>query len=359
MRMEIQRFIVLFMFTAILGGIRDISALHIDPVKNIIFIGTKQGNVFHRSVESIEDMIVVSRQIKCVINLYLRFLFISHLLQNPEPIKISRNYIRMFRVNCDHSKLLIAAKSQEVIVLPMSDLVAENPTPKITKLKGHSQPLVWVDFSFKNPDLLISTSYDQTIRLWDLSADQANVSAISCFSFNVKLKYAIFSPLNENCIIVGTQSTPFYVFNMNEKTIEFPPKTASGTFNLFNTFFPQIQLITTPVKASVQEKTVPGVAQNSSSTVKTESKVSEAKKTETTVFYLTKRESSKKVLQCLQAIVKADVNNEDNVDDGEEYLHQKLFSNDLDRIRDFLLEEGNCFNLHKYAMIVNFHFARI
>lgn len=85
---------------------------------------------------------------------------------------------------------------------------------------------------------------------------------------------------------------------------------------------------------------------NSSASAKAnESKVIDAKKNETTIFYLAKRESTKKVLQCLQSMVHNNINaddaeeNENKVTDTD-FLNKKIFSDDLDHIKDFLLEEG-------------------
>lgn len=85
-----------------------------------------------------------------------------------------------------------------------------------------------------------------------------------------------------------------------------------------------------------------------SSAAKTESKVAkiDAKKNETTIFYLAKRESTKKVLQCLQSMVEATPagdNGEDSTAStvtDTDFLNKKIFSNDLDVIKDFLLQEG-------------------
>lgn len=264
----------------------------------------------------------------------------------------------MFRMNCDHSRVVVASKSPEIVVYQPDRFSGYSDIT--VKLKGHSQPVVWVDFSPTDPDLLLSASYDQTIRVWDLSKlsrDGPESSAeIRCFAFNVKLKYAIFSPLAEHCLIVGTQSTPFYVFNMGEKSVDFPPSIATGKSPFIKYSIPNLlkhpQFIIV-ARQSVQDKA--GTASSAPTTHntqpsgKTESKVVDLKKTETTVFYLAKRESNKKVLQCLQAIVKADEDAAVGTEDA--FLNKKLFSNDLDQIKDFLLQEGN--NL----IYISMHFA--
>lgn len=202
------------LFLDILQGIKNVSSLFVDNVLKKLFIGTKLGQVYHTDLNSIYSLKESSLR----------------------PIKVSKTYIRMFRVNCDDTKLAVASKSSDVSIIPIDQLDSE-ADPTLLRLKGHSQPIVWVDFSSKNPDLLLSTSYDSALRTWDVSkgvatksttADDVSeetivVSSMACYEFNVKLKYAIFSPLNENCIIVGTHSTPFYVFNWTTKTKEFPP----------------------------------------------------------------------------------------------------------------------------------------
>lgn len=72
---------------------------------------------------------------------------------------------------------------------------------------------------------------------------------------------------------------------------------------------------------------------------KPESKVAEAKKTtnnETTIFYLAKRESTKKALECLQFMI-----NEKADGDQEPGTHtNKMFSDDLFEVKAFLFDEG-------------------
>lgn len=106
----------------------------------------------------------------------------------------------------------------------------------------------------------------------------------------------------------------------------------------------QIAKDTAKPKADKMEGATPAyVASSSSNAAKAtnESKVVSLKKNETTIFYLAKRESTKKVMQCLQSLVNGgggaaeeDANAEGN------FLHKKLFSNDLDQIKEFLSEEG-------------------
>lgn len=138
-------------------------------------------------------------------------------------------------MNCDHSQTAIVSKNSDIAIISMNQFVESVKTPQIIRLKGHLQPVIHVDWSRKNKNLLLSTSYDSTLRLWDISKaeekrnaeggqEESTAAPTACFEFAVKLKYAIFSPLNEDCIIVGTYATPFYVFNATKKTNGFPPK---------------------------------------------------------------------------------------------------------------------------------------
>lgn len=99
----------------------------------------------------------------------------------------------------------------------VSDFLADKP--EIKKLKHQTDPITWIDFSMKDRDLLLSSSYDFSICLWNIASE----TVVSKFVFNRYVQYAIFSPLNEKCIIVGTISTPFYIFNTENKTEGFPP----------------------------------------------------------------------------------------------------------------------------------------
>lgn len=148
----------------------------------------------------------------------------ARLPQESLPIKVSKKSIRMFSVNCDSSLVAVASKATDLNILQMDRF--DSSESVIVALKGHTQPIIWVDWSRKNKSIVISTSYDNTIRLWDIASKQQDgpITAKSCYEFKVQLKYAIFSPLNEDCLIVGTQATAFYVFNMTEKNNDFPPK---------------------------------------------------------------------------------------------------------------------------------------
>lgn len=213
-QLNLNPFTNLLSFSAILPCIPEISAIFVDNHLKKLFVGTKTGSVHHLDLINGKSLQPAE----------------SH------PIKVSRNYIRMFRVNSDHSKVVVAPKNNEIAVIPIEEL--NSASPRLIKLKGHSKPVNWVDFSSKNPNLLLSTSYDATIRLWDLSqttteddaATIVSVVPINCFEFDVNLLFAIFSPLDENCIIVSNFASSFYVFNTTAKTNDFPPKIIGRKF---------------------------------------------------------------------------------------------------------------------------------
>lgn len=107
----------------------------------------------------------------------------------------------------------------------------------------------------------------------------------------------------------------------------------------------QIAKDTAKPKADKMEGATPAyVAPSSSNAAKAtnESKVVSLKKNETTIFYLAKRESTKKVMQCLQSLVNGGGGGgaEEVANAEGDFLHKKLFSNDLDQIKEFLSEEG-------------------
>lgn len=310
--------------TDIFKTIKGISALYVDNVLEKLFVGTKQGEVFYGETGQIQ------------------------LPNTLRVLKVSRNYIRMIRVNCDHSKVVVVSKNAEICVIPSDKLDAEDPTPHLIRLRGHSQPIVHVDVSRTDPNLILSVSYDSSLRVWDLeknvtqaeaaSEEQQIVASAACYDFDVKLKYAIFSPLNENCIIVGTFATPFYVFNRQAKTGGFPPKIVNEK-RIANTRGGS-------GSATAIQDDIRSLAVASSSTTKSDSskvnnsKAAAASSSETTVFYMAKRESTKKVMQCLRAMV-TDNDGEENVPNAD-YLNKTIFSSDLEQIKGVLLAECEC-----------------
>lgn len=176
-----------------------------------LFVGTSQGEIYHTDANSFSNTAALLG-----------------------PFKLGYHYIRRFRTNCDHTMLAVASKHTSII--PIDQLTKG---PRSLKLKAHTLPVVWVEFHPKNPNLLITASFDSTVRTWDISkcvtnatddgaTEETIVTPRDCYEFNVNPKYAIFSPLNENCIIVGTQSTPFYVFNCSQKKGDFPPMIFNG-----------------------------------------------------------------------------------------------------------------------------------
>lgn len=153
---------------------------------------------------------------------------VSRLPQESLPIKVSKKSIRMFSVNCDSSWMAVASKSTDLNIVQIDQL--DSAQLGMVTLKGHTQPIIWVDWSRKNKKVIITTSYDNTIRLWDITSAEPDepIIARSCYEFKVQLKYAIFSPLDEDCLIVGTQATAFFVFNKTVKKDDFPPKLVHG-----------------------------------------------------------------------------------------------------------------------------------
>ena len=275
----------------------------------------------------------------------IHFFLIDSSLLRPElndgksrPLKVSKNYVRMLKLNSDRSKLIAVCHNSEVSVIPTDQLEVVDASPKIIRLRGHTNAAMWVDCSSKNADLLITTGYDSTVRVWDLTknvfktqregvdgAETTVVQPTDRYEFSTRLKYAIFSPLDEDCVIVGSQNTPFYVFNQTKKSHAFPPK---------------ILNLQQPSRVEGNE-TKEGTTkdQRESKEAVTVSRgpkeIEVKKKEESSVLYLAKRECTKKALQCLKAML-------DEREEGEvpAYLHQKIFSEDSDDVREYLFQEG-------------------
>lgn len=275
---------------------------------------------------------------------------------NLRPLKVSSNYVRMFRVNCDHSKVVVLCKNSDAHVFSMEELQADPAQPQqIIKLKGHTQPIVWVDVSSKNPDLIVSAGYDSTIRIWDLkqnvnsSSDGGSVvvTATACYQFNVKLKYALFSPLDENCLLVGTQVTPLYVFNRTTKTTDFPPiivnrkncDTHSGLETHRLSSLPVKSVCAPKAAGSVLDASKANLLKEPPANATTKSSDSKIPAQESTIFYLAKRECRpQKVMECLQSMLESGDEESGKVTDFG-LLHEKIFSDDLDQVRKFLAQE--------------------
>lgn len=322
-------------FPDIFKTVKGISSLYVDQVLEKIFIGTSQGEVFHTETESVQFMGADTEY---------------NLLR---PLKVSRNYIRMFRVTCDHSKVVIVSKNAEICVIPTDKLNAEDPTPHLVRLRGHSKPIVHVDVSRSDPNLILSVSYDSTLRVWDLQKNVSQqttaaagseqpttiVAYAACYEFNQKLKYAIFSPLNENCIIVGTYATPFYVFNRQAKTSGFPPKIVNEKRIASSDTGGGGDGGSGAVTAVNDDNAPSAVASSKSDSSKvnhSKAAAAVAPSSESTIFYMAKRESTKKVMQCLRSMVDGDK-------DGEaDFLNKRIFSTDLEQIKGVLQEESEC-----------------
>lgn len=89
----------------------------------------------------------------------------------------------------------------------------------------------------------------------------------------------------------------------------------------------------------VVEKPVNESAIASSNKSETKLVKNEAKKSETTVLYLSKKESTKKVLQVLKQMIRTEDQDENEVKPAQ-FLTQKIFSNDTEVIKTVLHEEG-------------------
>uniref|UniRef100_A0A336MZF2 CSON009067 protein n=1 Tax=Culicoides sonorensis TaxID=179676 RepID=A0A336MZF2_CULSO len=113
------------------------------------------------------------------------------------------------------NKLAVASFDHDITILHIES--KENIT--FQKFKGHKSGVTSVNWSLKNPELLVSTSSDCTVRIWNIN-DTNNSAEEKLATFERDTFAAIFYPTNDNLVIVGGANFMMTIFNYKETSID-------------------------------------------------------------------------------------------------------------------------------------------
>lgn len=80
-------------------------------------------------------------------------------------------------------------------------------------LTGHSQGVTWIKWSNQSANRLVSTGFDNTVRVWNTETQECLAMA----DYNGKMYCAIFLPGNDDLIACSGQSETLHVFDVREK----------------------------------------------------------------------------------------------------------------------------------------------
>uniref|UniRef100_A0A182K4Q5 WD repeat-containing protein 55 homolog n=1 Tax=Anopheles christyi TaxID=43041 RepID=A0A182K4Q5_9DIPT len=171
---------------------------NISGADNMCFIGTQQGTIY-----------------------------ISDLDQNLKQLyhqKVAKRYISSVEYKQNH--LAVGSNDHVIRMINISDGFGGEQEKEIITLEGHTDGICKLRWNRGDSMLLLSTSYDCTIRVWDaLSATCLNVFYTKSIAYG-----AIFSPLDDNIILFVGKGIPLTCYNYTKQHEEVskvstkPPK---------------------------------------------------------------------------------------------------------------------------------------
>lgn len=83
-------------------------------------------------------------------------------------------------------------------------------------MRGHTLGVTWVEWSNKSENRLISTGFDNSVRVWD--TDTAECLAMC--EYNDQMYCAVFMPDDENLVAASGKSETMHLFDIREKKYE-------------------------------------------------------------------------------------------------------------------------------------------
>ncbi|XP_062546175.1 protein rigor mortis [Armigeres subalbatus] len=146
-----------------------------------LFVGTQDGFVFVNDVNN------------CLKQLYHR--------------SISRRYIcsMQFKDNV----LSVASNENHIRLIDFSKGMDDKVDDNITLLEGHTEGVCCLRWGHGESKLLVSGSFDNTVRVWDT----VNCSCIALYRNTDSVYCAIFSPIQENIVILTGKGTTLAFFD--------------------------------------------------------------------------------------------------------------------------------------------------
>jgi hypothetical protein len=100
----------------------------------------------------------------------------------------------------------IAANNQDQVAMDSGNsiIIWDIEEKEQFTLKGHIDTVTSVDFNPNNPNMLVSGSYDNTIKLWDLRTSR---QAVKTFPTNNKVYSVAFSPTQDELVSVNAANS--------------------------------------------------------------------------------------------------------------------------------------------------------
>uniref|UniRef100_A0A182PCI0 Uncharacterized protein n=1 Tax=Anopheles epiroticus TaxID=199890 RepID=A0A182PCI0_9DIPT len=168
---------------------------NISGAGNMCFVGTQQGNIYI-----------------CDLDQNLKQLYHS---------KVANRYIAS--VECKNNYLAVGSNDRVIQLMNLSSGFEDKQEKEIISLEGHKDGICKVGWNRGDTMLLVSSSYDCSIRVWDaLSATCLNVFYTKAFAYA-----AIFSPLDENIILFVGKGIPLSCYDRTKQHAAEPSKASS------------------------------------------------------------------------------------------------------------------------------------
>ncbi|XP_055597200.1 protein rigor mortis [Uranotaenia lowii] len=116
-------------------------------------------------------------------------------------MNVARRYICSMQYKNDI--LAVASNGVNIHLVDFSNGMDDQVTENITSLEGHTEGVCTVRWGNGDSKLLVSSSFDSTVRVWDTTS----ASCIAVYNSTDSVFCAIFSPIHENVIIFSGKGT--------------------------------------------------------------------------------------------------------------------------------------------------------
>ncbi|XP_058815393.1 protein rigor mortis-like isoform X2 [Topomyia yanbarensis] len=281
------------------------------------------------------------------------FVYVNDLSKNLAQLyrrSITRRYITSMQFK--DNILAVASNENSIRLIDFSSTIDDNVDDNIRLLDGHSKGVCCLRWGYGDSKLLVSGGFDSSVRVWDT----INRSCIAVYNSVDSVYCAIFSPINENIIILTGKGTTLAFIDYTKH----PPldKSTVKSEAAEEKVEPTTRSEESKEEEEKFEKTdaqVDELADQLKQVKFKEIKPIQLKSNVPTTFHLSNREINKPidVLECIIRVAnfKEPDDDEDQVDeDGDasekvepksdepKYFNEKLFTSEKN-LRDLIAEE--------------------
>lgn len=98
------------------------------------------------------------------------------------------------------------------------------------QLEGHKQGVTWVKWSNESETRLVSTGFDNSVRVWDTETKEC----IALSEYTDQMFCAIFLPSDENFVACSGKSETMHIFDIREKKYDASLQNGGKFYGVWN-----------------------------------------------------------------------------------------------------------------------------